>query len=181
MSYTDHSILMSYTDHSMQRCLKSNAPISCCVCVLFCTWLVNFLYFFAGHVHVFLFCVSTWLCLSFLYAMCSHFNFIPTLLVSWLLMNLPHLSSLVTLLICSLYNLLVFAVLPCPVLSCPAKPGCQLSCFSLCLNIGYICLHFAEQTEDLSMCFCFVVFRSSVAVMWGVFTLLRVRGIHTYI
>ncbi len=35
----------------------------------------------------------------------------PTNLVSWLLVNWPHLSSLVTLLICSLYNLLVFAVL----------------------------------------------------------------------
>ncbi len=36
---------------------------------------------------------------------------IPTHLVTWLLVNLPHLSFLVTLLICSLYNLLVFAVL----------------------------------------------------------------------
>ncbi len=61
----------------------------------------------------------------------------PTHLVTWLLVNLPHLSFLVTLLICSLYNLLVFAVLcqfviAC-ILSCPVclvltslvKPGCQ--------------------------------------------------------
>ncbi len=52
------------------------------------------------------------LCLGFLCAMCSHVNCLdPTHLVTWLLVNLPHLSSLVTLLICSLYNLLVFAVL----------------------------------------------------------------------
>ncbi len=39
-----------------------------------------------------------------------------------------------------------------------------------CRNIGYICLHFAEQTEeDPSMCICFAMFRCSVAVMWGVF------------
>ncbi len=48
-------------------------------------------------------------------------------LVSWLLVNLPHLCQLVTLFICSLYNLLMFAVLGeffvvCCVclLSCPA-------------------------------------------------------------
>ncbi len=44
--------------------------------------------------------------------MCSHVNCLDsTHLVSWLLVNLPHLCHLVTLLICSLYNLLVFAVL----------------------------------------------------------------------
>ncbi len=33
-------------------------------------------------------------------------------------------------------------------------------------NIGYICLHFAEQMEeDPSMCICFVMFRCSVAVV----------------
>ncbi len=38
-----------------------------------------------------------------------------------------------------------------------------------CRYIGYICLHFAEQTEfDLSMCICLVMFRCLVAVMWGV-------------
>ncbi len=51
-------------------------------------------------------------CLSFLCAMCSHVNCLdPTHLVTWSLVNLPHLPSLVTLLICSLYNLLVLAVL----------------------------------------------------------------------
>ncbi len=54
-------------------------------------------------------CVFVWahgFCLSFLCAMCSH------VYLSWPhpSCNLPHLSSLVTLLICSLYNLLVFAV-----------------------------------------------------------------------
>ncbi len=56
----------------------------------------------------------------------------PTHLVTCLLINFPQLLSLVTLLICSLYNLLVFAVpcwfvvvwcmlcvLPCPALPCP--------------------------------------------------------------
>ncbi len=43
-------------------------------------------------------------CLSFLCAMCSHVNCLdPTHLVSWLLVHLPHLSSLFTLLICFLY------------------------------------------------------------------------------
>ncbi len=61
-------------------------------------------------------------CLSFLCAMCSHVNCLdPTHLVSWFLVNLPHLSSL-TLLVYSLYNLLVFPVLPCQ--------ACQLCCFS---------------------------------------------------
>ncbi len=60
----------------------------------------------------------------------------PTLLVTYLLMNFPQLFSLVTLIICSLYNLLVFAVLcqfvivspwvyPVPALSC-----CALSCLT---------------------------------------------------
>ncbi len=69
-------------------------------------------------------------CLSFLCTMCFHVNCLDsTHLVTWLLVNLPHLSSLVTLLICSLYNnLLVFAVLcqfilvcsPVVCLPCPA-------------------------------------------------------------
>ncbi len=67
----------------------------------------------------------------------------PTHLVTCLLINCPQLLSLTTLLICSLYNLLVFAVLcqfviispwvyPVPALSCPVLPcqACQLSCFS---------------------------------------------------
>ncbi len=38
-----------------------------------------------------------------------------------------------------------------------------------CRNIGYICLHYAEQTEeDPPMCICLVMFRCSVAVMWGI-------------
>ncbi len=36
----------------------------------------------------------------------------PTHLVTWLLINFPQLLSLITLIICSLYNLLEFAV-PC--------------------------------------------------------------------
>ncbi len=58
-----------------------------------------------------------------------------TQLVTCLLVILPHLSSLVTLLVCSLYNLLVFAV-PCwfvvlccvCLVSCPALPCLALSC-----------------------------------------------------
>ncbi len=70
----------------------------------------------------------------------------PTHFVTCLLINFPKLLSLVTLLICSLYNLLVFAVpcgfvaiymlgrrtscvLPCPALSCPA-----LSCLPVCFS-----------------------------------------------
>ncbi len=53
----------------------------------------------------------------------------PHHLVSWLLVNLPHLSSLVTLLICSLYNLLVFAVLCQFVIKCFPLLSCLvLSC-----------------------------------------------------
>ncbi len=62
----------------------------------------------------------------------------PTCLVTCLLINFPQLLSLVTLIICSLYNLLVFAVLgwvvvvwciPC-VLPCSALPACLPVCFS---------------------------------------------------
>ncbi len=68
---------------------------------------------FAGHVLVFLFCVSTVasvlvFCVSgALMSICLD----PTHLVTWLLINFPQLLSLITLIICSLYNL-VFAV-PC--------------------------------------------------------------------
>ncbi len=77
-------------------------------------------------------------CLSFLRAMCSHVNCLdPTHLVTLLLVNLPHLSFLGTLFICSLYNILVFVSsvpvchrftldVSCPALSCLAKP---LPCF----------------------------------------------------
>ncbi len=75
--------------------------------------------------HVLVFCVP-----------CAHVICLdPTHLVTCLLINFPQLLSLVTLLICSLYNLLVFAV-PCGlichmlgrhpscVLPCPALPVC---------------------------------------------------------
>ncbi len=72
----------------------------------------------------------------------------PTHLVTCLWINFPQLLSLVTLLICSLYNLLVFAVLcgfvairqtsyalcpalPCPALPCPALPCPALPCPAL--------------------------------------------------
>ncbi len=80
-----------------------------------------------------------------LLAMCLYFCFVwacgfchsfcvpcvPTHLVSWLLVNFPHLCQLITLLICSLYNILVFAVLcefvfvcsPVVCWSCLAKPA----------------------------------------------------------
>ncbi len=104
-------------------------------------------------------------CLSFLCAICSHVNCLdPTHLVTWLLVNLPHLSFLVTLLICSLYNLLVFAVLcqfiidvtlvvSCPALPCPALPcllACQLSCFTLRCSFCFF------------VCYCFVLFFSKI-------------------
>ncbi len=53
------------------RAFMLSCLVSWRVCVLFSTWLVIC---FAGHVLVFLFCVSTWLCLSFLCAMCSPVN-----------------------------------------------------------------------------------------------------------
>ncbi len=58
----------------------------------------------------------------------------PTHLVTYLLINFPQLLSLVSLLICSLENILVFAVpvlvrrlmlyALCPALPCPALPVC---------------------------------------------------------
>ncbi len=67
-------------------------------------------------------------CLSFLCVMCSHVN-------SWLLFHLPHLSSLVTLLICYLYNLLVFAVL------CRGSFCCCFVLFFISCKIKPILLH----------------------------------------
>ncbi len=75
----------------------------------------------------------------------------PTHLVSWLLVHLPHLSFLVTLLICSLYNLLVFAVLcqfvvvcspgVCLALHCLALPCLALPCLALpCLALPCLAL-----------------------------------------
>ncbi len=75
----------------------------------------------------------------------------PTHLVSWLLVNLPHPSFLATLLICSLYNRLVFAVLcqfviecflflPCLALSC-VLPCLALPCLALpCLALPCLAL-----------------------------------------
>ncbi len=91
-----------------------------CIVFLFCiNWLGSFFYFACLLyicIHFLVGWLVFWLCFFFkcfwLCAMCSHVNCLdPTHLVSWLLVNLPHLCQLVTLLICSLYNLLVFAVL----------------------------------------------------------------------
>ncbi len=64
---------------------------------------------FAGHVLVFLFCFQFSVChvlsCQFVLSPVSH-------IVTCILINFPQLFSLVTLLVCSLYNLLVFAV-PC--------------------------------------------------------------------
>ncbi len=93
------------------------------VCVLFCTWLVICLLamclcfcFVWAHGFVFIFCVS-----CALMSICLD----PTHLVSWLLVNLSHLSLLVTLLICSLYTILVFAVLCQFVIECFLFLPCQ--------------------------------------------------------
>ncbi len=107
--------------------------------VLFCTWPVIC---FAGHVPVFVLCEH--FCLI---AMCSRVYCLdPAHLVTSLLVQLPHLLSLITLLICSLFILLVSCAsslsylpwlcsdpaLPCPALPCPFLPSlsnCQLSFF----------------------------------------------------
>ncbi len=88
-------------------------------------------------------------CPIFLCAMCSHVICLePIHFVTCLLINFPQLLSLVTLLICSLYNLLVFAVpfgfvaicwvvyVLCPALSSsalssPAQPSPALPCPAL--------------------------------------------------
>ncbi len=72
--------------------------------ILFCTWPVIC---FAIHVLVFVLCEH--FCLV---SMCSHvYCLYPTHLVILLLVQLPHLLSLITLLICSIFILLVFVVL----------------------------------------------------------------------
>ncbi len=72
----------------------------------------------------------------------------PTHLVTCLLINFSQLLSLVTLLICSLYNLLVFAV-PCwfvvvrltSYVLCPALPCLALPCLALpCLALPCLAL-----------------------------------------
>ncbi len=108
---------------------------------------------FAGHVLVFL-CKHMASVLVFCVP-CALMSIVLTPLI--LLPDLPHLSSLVTLLICSLYNLLVFAVLcqfitispshvsyhvlsspaqpspaqPCPAQPCPAQPSPAQPCPAL--------------------------------------------------
>ncbi len=104
---------------------------------------------FAGHVLVFLFCVSTWLCLSFLCAMCSHVYLswpLPILFPDYWLIC-PACVYLVPLLNWSLYNLLVFEVLcqfivecflflalPCLALYCPALPSLASSPVFSCMG-----------------------------------------------
>ncbi len=99
-------------------------------------------------------------CLSFLCAVCSHVNCLdPTHLVTWLLVNLPHLSFLVTLLICSLYGLLVFAVL------CQFAIACILSCPVLsalsCRAKAASCLVFPYGVVLVCCCFFVVVLNKS--------------------
>ncbi len=139
-------------------------------CALLCG--TSFCFSLAACFHVIMSCLNTWLMsflISYMFVscfahglwfvcwpcacvfvLCEHMAFVLVFsvscalihLVTWLLVNLPHLSSFVTLLICSLYNLLVFAVLcqfgivspwmysalPCPALSCPVLPCPVLSC-----------------------------------------------------
>ncbi len=122
---------------------------------------------FAGHVLVFLFCVSTWLVLFG--SMCSHVYCLdPTPLVIRLLVHFPHLCVPRYLLICSLFILLVFAVLCqfvvvwcvctlCPALFCqPVKlPVCfPYGVVSVCLfyfitNKALIFLHYGVLTPSL--------------------------------
>ncbi len=71
--------------------------------ILFCTWTVIC---FAGHVLVFVLCEH--FCLV---SMCFHVYCLDSAHVTSLLVQLPHLLSLITLLICSLFILLVFVVL----------------------------------------------------------------------
>ncbi len=74
-----------------------------------CTWLVICL---LAMCLCFCFVWARGFCPSFLCAMCSLVICLdPTHLVTCLLIHFPQLLSLVTLPICSLYNLLVFAVL----------------------------------------------------------------------
>ncbi len=80
-----------------------------CVRVLFCTWLVIC---FAGHVLFFVLCEHMALVLVFCVP-CALMSIVltpPILFVDYWLIC-PICFSIVTLLICSLYNLLVFAVL----------------------------------------------------------------------
>ncbi len=125
------------------------------------TWLMSFLIscvFMSCFAHDWLF--VCWPC-ACVFVLCEHVASVlvfcvpcalmsicldPAYLVTCLLINFPQLLSLVTLLICSLYNLLVFAVLcgfvaicwfvgvcllPCPALPCPALPCPALPCPAL--------------------------------------------------
>ncbi len=137
------------------------------------TWLMSFL---ISYVFVSCFAHGLWFVCwpcACVFVLCEHMAFVLSWvfsvscalihLVTWLLVNLPHLSSFVTLLICSLYNLLVFAVLcqfgivspwmysalPCPALSCPVQPclakPLPCSCFSPRGSFCFCC------------CFCFIL------------------------
>ncbi len=153
------------------------------------TWLMSFLISYA-----FVSCFAhglwfvCWPC-DCVFILCEHMAFVLVFsvscdlihLVTWLLFNLPHLSSFVTLLICSLYNLLVFAVLcqfgivspwmysalpcpalPCPALPCPALPCPVLSCPVLscpvqpCLAKPLPCSCFSPR-GSFCCCFCFIL------------------------
>ncbi len=111
--------------HAMS-CVNTWLMSNCFGC-LFCMWLVIC---FAGHVLVFLFCVSIIL-VSFILVFCVPCALMlivltPPILLPDYWLICPTCVYLVTLLICSLYNLLVFAVL-CPFVidvTMP-RPACQ--------------------------------------------------------
>ncbi len=100
------------------------------------------------------------------YIMCSHVYCLdPTPLVTWLLVNLPHLCFPRYLLICSLFNRLVFAILCefvvecCVCALCPAQPVCFPLQGSFCLFLfifillikALFCLHLSPQSPSLHL------------------------------
>ncbi len=125
LSNGSRGTLMSYTDHSMQCRLKLNAPISCCVRVLFCTWLVIFFLlamclcfcFVSAHGFVLVFCMP-----------CALMSIVltPPILFPdywWICpTSLPSLPSSFAPFIISLY------LQSCLALPCPAKPSLVASC-----------------------------------------------------
>ncbi len=155
---------------------------ACIYVVMSCvnTWLMSFLISC-----VFMSCFCTWLVICLL-AMCLCFCFVwarasvlvfcvpralinlswPTHLVTWLLINFPQLLSLITLIICSLYNLpcvcssmwvcyLMFDVicvlssLVLPVQPCPALPCLLASQFCFPLRGGFrsfVCLFLVNKS-----------------------------------
>ncbi len=122
---------------------------------------------FAGHVLVFLFCVSTWLCLSFLCAMYSHVNLSwtpPILFPDYWLICPTCLSSLPSSFAPFIFSLCLQScassssnvscsclALPCPALPCPALPcpaSCPASCPDFPIRGSFIllCLFFPIKT-----------------------------------